>query len=93
MASGLYYDGPASLNSIHGILMGWDLLKATAVIILAAKFATLLNLNWSQIGDLGGSSKLNTARPSLSLHTHSIYWRGSLLDPFHNDIIAIFNIV
>ena len=69
MASGLYYDGPASLNSIHGILMGWDLLKATAVIILAAKFATLLNLNGSQIGDLGGSSKLNTARPSLSLHT------------------------
>ena len=69
MAFGLYYDGPASLNSIRGILMGRDLLKATAVIILAAKFATLLNLNGSQIGDLGGSSKLYTVRPSLSFHT------------------------
>ena len=49
MASGLYYDGPASLNSIHGILMGRDLLKATAVIILAAKFATLLNLYGSRM--------------------------------------------
>ena len=49
MASGLYYEGPASLNSIRWILMGRDLLKATIVIILAANFATLVNLNGNQL--------------------------------------------
>ena len=44
MACALYYDGPASLNCIRGILMGRDLPKAAAVIILVAKLATLLNL-------------------------------------------------
>ena len=71
MASGLYYDGPSSLNSIRGILMGRDLLKATAVIILAAKFATLLNLYGSRM-TLVVHPNL-TQRGQACRYTHSIY--------------------
>ena len=38
----LLYSRPSRLNSIHGILMGWGLVKAPALIILVAKMALLM---------------------------------------------------